>query len=485
MRKDWMEGWTPLGQESLRDESFFVGDAETISYPEQVQELAATLAFCNARGIPLTLQGACTGLCGAGVPQGGHVANLSRMKRVLAHSECRETLSNGMTALGTIQVQPGITLEELDKEIQKAFQGEALCFPVQPTEKTASLGGVLSVGAKGPRSYYYGNAAPYVKSLEFCLPTGELFTCEADSPLFDAALEGEGMFGAIGVATLSLVRQPECCWGIVFFFPGDAEAMAFAAEADGLARSAVQGSAQLLSIEYIDRHSIRLLERYKSSMDSLAGLPDIPPESEALIYLEIGAEEEEPILELAETLLGLSAGQGADPDVSWAMSGQQEVQLLQQFRHALSECVNMTVAQNQQGHPGLTLLASDLSLPGQDRLALLKNYQKTLGGEGLPHCIFGHIGLGHLYVNILCENEVQYTAAQELLTKWMQQAAASGGSLYTDYGLGKTKRAVLAAAAPLAEKERIAEKKARLDPQNIMNPGNGIPLPGEAGCQEG
>lgn len=64
----------------LRDESRSTGDAQSISFPRDEQEIREVLASLAAASehVPVTVQGARTGLAAGAVPAGGHIMNLSR-----------------------------------------------------------------------------------------------------------------------------------------------------------------------------------------------------------------------------------------------------------------------------------------------------------------------------------------------------------------------------------------------------------------------
>lgn len=70
-------------EEYLRDESRSVGSAESIVFPESEADVRDALHALHATGVPVTVQGARSGLAAGAVPHGGCVLNTSRMNRVL------------------------------------------------------------------------------------------------------------------------------------------------------------------------------------------------------------------------------------------------------------------------------------------------------------------------------------------------------------------------------------------------------------------
>ena len=129
-------------EEYLIDESKYKGYADSISFPESEEEIVTILEKMKDEQTPVTIQGAKTGITGAGIPMGGHILNLSHMNKVIEHS----TADDGT---GRIVVEPGINLMELQKEIAARFRKEHLFWPPDPTETSASIGGIVASGAQG------------------------------------------------------------------------------------------------------------------------------------------------------------------------------------------------------------------------------------------------------------------------------------------------------------------------------------------------
>ena len=65
----------------LFDESRTMGSADFIAFPANEAELAEVIRWCAENRIPLTAQGALTGLAGGASPERGLILNLQRMNR--------------------------------------------------------------------------------------------------------------------------------------------------------------------------------------------------------------------------------------------------------------------------------------------------------------------------------------------------------------------------------------------------------------------
>ena len=79
-----IEPFQPAHADYLRDESRRTGTADRIAFPRTEAEVLAALAEARAHKMPITTQGARTGVTGGAVPEGGLVLNLSHMDKILA-----------------------------------------------------------------------------------------------------------------------------------------------------------------------------------------------------------------------------------------------------------------------------------------------------------------------------------------------------------------------------------------------------------------
>ncbi|MBQ9592711.1 MAG: FAD-binding oxidoreductase, partial [Lachnospiraceae bacterium] len=85
--KKFVEAYSDRYEEYLRDESRYTGSCEEISFPDTVEAMAETARECLKQGRSVTVQGARTGLCGAGVPAGGHLLSTEKLERLVSVTE--------------------------------------------------------------------------------------------------------------------------------------------------------------------------------------------------------------------------------------------------------------------------------------------------------------------------------------------------------------------------------------------------------------
>ena len=80
-----VQAYTEAYRNYLFDESRTMGRADYIAFPRNEAELVEAVRFARDNHVPLTAQGARTGLAGGASPQGGMILNLSRMDLSLIH----------------------------------------------------------------------------------------------------------------------------------------------------------------------------------------------------------------------------------------------------------------------------------------------------------------------------------------------------------------------------------------------------------------
>ena len=141
----------------LRDESRRAGHAEKIVFPKSTQEVCEVVKLHDR----ITIQGGRTGITGGCVPDGGLILNLSRMNAI------------GKIEGDRITVQPGALLVDI-----RGIDDPTYSFPPDPTEATASIGGMVATNASGARSFHYGSVRNWIQALEVVLSNGETVRVE-------------------------------------------------------------------------------------------------------------------------------------------------------------------------------------------------------------------------------------------------------------------------------------------------------------------
>ena len=450
----------------LHDESRRAGHAEKIVFPKSTQEVCAVLKLRNR----ITIQGGRTGITGGAVPGGGLILNLSRMNAV------------GEIKGDRMAVQPGATLAD----IRATLDGSDLFFPPDPTETTATLGGMVACNASGARSFRHGPVRNWIQALEVGLADGETVRVERgvhkangldfklgniagklpsigmpkvknaagyfirpDMDLLDLFIGAEGTLGIVTKITIKLLPKPKQINGLLAFFASEKEALGFV----GFLRD-TEPESQPTAIEFFGFQTLELLRRTPSD------LPKLHPGFHTAIYFEYGGEVPEPVVE--------KAGEALD---CWFAEGERELETLKDFRHAVPEAVNQLIAERK-----MVKLGTDMSVPDSKLGTVMRMYRDGLAEAGLEHAIFGHIGDNHLHVNILPRSMAEYEKGKALYLEWAKQVVAMGGSVSAEHGIGKLKTGFLELMLGTGGIRKMRELKQLFDPQGMLNPGNLFPV---------
>ncbi len=463
----------------LTDESGMKGHAESISFPGGEEDLREILGEMKKRGIPVTVQGGLTGIVGAGVPEGGHILNLSRMRGIKEFS-----LSSAGQPLLT--VDPGLPQSDLEAYIRRLGQSEPLFWPPDPTEPSATIGGIVASGAQGISTGLYGPTELHIDALRVMDSEGGLRTIEGGPGFYFGS---EGMFGALTELRLKLSRKPKIQWGIGFFFPTLEGSYPFAEKLKERETRTRETGAQkplkadlpqgtdtprgIAVAEYFDRTTLDIIQEHKAFMSAIKGLPDIPEETAAMVYVEIHGPGEGYVEDLAGQLMDDALEYGSDPDQAWAVSGEGEVDKMRAFRHAAPEAVNLILASQRRNCPEILKSASDMTLPGEDFGVFYQRRRGELVAAGLRAAFFGHIMDNHLHINILPKDLEEYRRAGSLLHAWAIDSSEHHGRVVTEHGVGKLKKSIYAACVGSEERQDMGRRKLELDPAGMWNPRNG------------
>lgn len=443
----------------LEDASGYHGEAERVFAPADVREVQEIAAKAHESKIPLTVAGAGTGLTGARVPHGGWVISLERLREI--------EIGPGRARCGA-----GALLSELQKTAAQTRQ----FFGPNPTENSASVGGIINTNAGGARSFHYGAVRRHVLALDVVMANGEMRRFErgerVDFPYepvhapattknsagyylrpglewVDLLAGSEGTLGIVTSAELQLFAEPGAILSGVVFFESD-EAAFDAVEAWRPIR-------ELRLLEFMDEYSLRLLRPAYS---------DIPAASRAALLVEqnLHSEEDEEVDAWARRL----GEQGAFEEESWFGFSAADRERFREFRHTLA--VMVTDAARRNGHPKFS---TDFAVPIA-RNRDLHCYYKRRCDEAMPgqYTIFGHVGDANNHINLLPVTGEQARQVEEIMHEFAQYVVSLGGTVAAEHGIGKTKTGLLKMMYGAEEMEAMRAVKRRLDPEWLLGRGN-------------
>lgn len=521
MNKDFVE----MYGEYLRDESRQTGTAESIKFPKTEEDIVASVKECAINNIPITTQGARTGLAASAVPFGGHIINLSRMNNVTGARYDQEQDRFFLTA------QPGVLLAEVRKYllnksfITTSWNTESLdalnhmdknewFYSTDPTETSASIGGMVACNASGAKSFRYGSTRDHVESIRVVLADGDILSLKrgqsyAENGQFYLATESGkvisgklpnykmpnvkkntsgyynkpsmdmldlfiGSDGTLGIITeieIELNRTQKSNWGVTIFMPDEDKALdlvrALRGEKlfDDIEPLRVKPSA----IEFFSHKALEMLRHQQKTNPAFSSIQEIKESYHTAVFIEIEGDSDDDIWSGIEELGNVIVKLGGDEDATWVANNPNALEKLHSFRHACPECVNMQIDEAKKTDSRITKLGTDMSVPDEKLKEVMKMYNNDIEKNHLHAVIFGHIGNNHLHVNIIPRNMDEYNRGKELFLVWAEKIAAMGGAVSAEHGVGKLKVPFLRKMYSDDELNEMRNIKKIFDPEQLFN----------------
>ena len=403
---------------------------EAVAFPRSKEEVAAILLAAAEAEMPVTPWGGGTKM-GIGAPpqRWGLVLALRRLNRLLEHEP------GDLTAT----VEAGMTLGALQRELGGRGQWLSL-DPAHPDE--ATLGGILSSNAAGPRRHLYGSCRDLLIGVTVVTAAGALVKgggkVVKNVAGYDLPKLFIGAFGTLGVvveATVKLRPRPDADRLVVARFASLKEA--------GVAARAVMGSDLLPSaLDLVDGESLRALALDGADGAALLiGVDGIPEQ------VDWQCAEVERILRV-QGLVDARVLDGNARDAVWRARG----------------------GLGRGAFPETASVMKWVVLPSQVA-DVMEQGAAVAQRAGLPAALAAHAGVGVVEAVLAGGRGGDATAVAGVLTEWRALVSAAGGQ-------------ALVESAPLAVKERVPvwddpgpalrimqRIKFQLDPAGLLNPG--------------
>jgi len=412
---------------------------EAVLRPRDTAEVSAALAVCNALRQPVVIQGGRTGLAGAARVQPGEVVlSLERMTKV------------GVPDRGTATVlaDAGAALQS----VQDAADENGFLFGVDIGARgSATVGGNIATNAGGIRVLRYGMYRAQVLGLEAVLADGSILTSLRGLPKDNSGYDLSQLFigseGTLGVVTRACLRlHPKPL-------------------------SQVNAFCALPSLDA----AIALLQRLRQQLGLLLSAYEVifAPLYEAMIG---GMEAPAPLPKGAAVYV-LAEIQGQEP----MRDGDRFAQVLMQACED-GEVDDVVVAQSPREYHALwavreqsnrflfsldRLIGVDVSLPPARMEEFLGGTEAAIRpiDADAEIYVFGHLGDGNLHYTVRARE------AEALADIIHERAAAAGGSISAEHGIGSDKKRWLQLVRSEAEIAAMRRLKSAFDPNLILNRG--------------
>ncbi|MDX6725810.1 MAG: glycolate oxidase [Baekduia sp.] len=417
---------------ALFDASGLRGDVPVLVHPGDANEVAAVVAWCYERDMPMIPVGGRSGYSGGIVPAGGGAAvgiALDRLDRIRSFDPL----------LWRMEAEAGVTTATIARRARE----NGLLFPPDPgAAEQSQLGGNLATNAGGPHAFKYGVTGRWVTGVEAVLAPGELVTFGGPVRKDVAGLDlralligSEGTLGIITAAWLRFVPTPAMALPV---------AAAFATVGEGCAAiDAVLGSGVVpAAVEYLDGRC-------------LAAAPPPFLDGDGAALLVVCEAESEP--DRDALLEALGDGSVAPPAAEvW------------RWRDGVSIAVRAARGEK---------LSEDIAVP-VDRLAEAIEGTIAIGARhDLEGCSWGHAGDGNLHSSFLLDpgDDAMRARADAAAQELFALARELGGTASGEHGIGLLKAGQLSAQWAPAAVEAARAVTHALDPKNLFNPGKKEP----------
>ena len=412
---------------------------EAVVEAHSTEEVSRIMELCSRYELPVTVRGAGTGKVGGSVPiQGGIVLSLKAMNQLISFDE--ET--------GTLTVQPGMLLQDVKAEAEK----HGLCYPPDPGEKTATIGGNVSTNAGGPCALKYGSTRDYVADAVLVLADGAVAKL-SDKEEYASVIGSEGTLAVITQLSLKLVKKP--AKDVILLFPFmDTESCLNAAA------KITEAGFEPAVMEYLDTDLVEF-------SGNVTGNPVFPVEMDgervgATLMVSLEGEDDDELDEKMESIAELA----------------EELECLDILVVDTPTLKRDTWEAHDAFHTSMEAGAKcsdelNVKLP-QENIAQLVEYAKEQGEKaGLNVMCYAHVGSGGVHIH------TAYDGSKEEFLPLMSAFAADvyarcaqlSGCIVGEYGVGYAKVDTYKQLLGQEAYAELSARKAAFDPKHILNPG--------------
>ncbi|MGP8080072.1 MAG: FAD-binding oxidoreductase [Dehalococcoidales bacterium] len=409
--------------------------------PGNSREISEILKLANQDKIPVFIRGGGTGLCGGAIPtKDGLLISMERLNKVV------EMDADNLM----ITVEAGVTLGD----ILKAADNAGLFFPPHPGDEGAQAGGMVALNAGGTRAVKYGVTRSYVKGLEAVLPTGEIINFggkliknNQGFDLLQLMINSTGLLGVITKITFRLYPKPEASATLVVSYNNRYDAI-------NTVPKILRSGTTPLAIEFFERDIV-------VQVSKKIGVNWPVDKGTAYLMIILTGTSENDMFSQAEQIAKICEDSGC-VDVQVADKAQMQADILK----LRSEFFSIFKEQ--------TADALDTTVPPANISKLLAKVDEVAGKYNTKIPTYGHAGDGNLHAHILKEVD-ERGLLKQVKREIYQETLNLGGVLTGEHGIGQIRNKDLDLIPDTKQWELMWGIKKIFDPNNILNPGVGLP----------
>ncbi|MCX5848339.1 MAG: FAD-binding protein [Deltaproteobacteria bacterium] len=411
---------------TIMTKTFFKIQPDYVVHPKKAEDIKKVLEFANEQKVPVIPRGAASWGFGGVIPtNAGIVIDLSPFRKILYLNKAQKTIT----------VEAGARWSDIDILAKK----EGLCLMTYPSSKFSTVAGWIATGGYGINSFRYGHLANQIVSITVITPSGESRKITPTDPDFMYFISTEGVFGIIVEINLKLRDIPQASYPHLFYFPSDGAAFEFI---EKLVKNKEAQSAKPDVIRFLDENH----------------LIDINDLLHSAVFKKS-----------AGVLVELSS---LDDDEKFLKAIAQTANLDEAPRYVASYLWNERLFGMKTKRLGPTILASESIIQIESAAGFIAKAKKLGANFGVDIFIDSYIideKMALIMTNFLCDSrKTRYYIALPLQQMLTQTAVSMGAE---PYGLGIWNAAFINHLYNAEKKRDLLAYKAKVDPNNIMNPG--------------
>lgn len=419
------------------DMAGFEATPAAIVLPETEEDVLKVVNLARSMRIPIVPRGAGSSLTGASVLDNAIVINMGRMNRIIEVD----------TVNWYVRTQPGVTIEELNRELQK----HGFFFPPDPASSyICTVGGAIAEDSGGMRCLKYGTVKEWVLSIRVVLSNGKVVQLgepfrknRAGYDLVHLFTGSEGTLGIITEACVRIIPLPKLKrkrYLLNFDTWKDACSTIVEMRKNGILPDI---------FEFMDRDTVSMVNKtFGYNLE----------ESEATILVDV----EETETKQAEEIFSKCKVR--------SIRVAQTEEDMERFYSARAMAY-LAMKANSSG-----VWAEDIVVP----INMLSDYLEKVKGISSKYRVRipvgGHAGDGNVHPTIMYDKEDQRSVelAEEVFAELCNLAIEMGGSITGEHGVGIQKAKLLREQLSRHGGEEalriMKEIKKIVDPEGLMNP---------------
>lgn len=422
---------------------------EVVLKPSNTLEVSQILKYCNDLGLPITPQGARTGLSGGALPLFRGVAlSMERFNCILSIDK-----NNGQ-----VIVEPGVITEVLQNSVAE----EGLFYPPDPASKgSCFIGGNLAENSGGPKAVKYGVTNEYVLNLEVVYPNGKIEWTGANVlknatgyNLTQLIVGSEGTLAVITKAVLKLIPLPKR--NLLMLIPFRSAEKACEAVA-AIFKAGITPS----GLEFMERDALTWTADFINDTSTRIG-----DDEAAHLLVEVDGNHEDILMKECEAIMEVV--EQFDPLEVLFADTQAQKDRLWNLRRKVGEAVKSQSVYKEE----------DTVVPRYALPDLLKGVKEIGHKYGFKSVCYGHAGDGNLHVNIIKGNLTEEQWEHELpkaIREIFELTVKLGGTISGEHGIGHVQKSYMDIPFSAFTLELMRAIKNVFDPKGILNPGKIFP----------